>query len=335
MGTTNRKRAELDSSHSGWPFACVLVCCLLAACAKKDDNGDRCNAHPTALCSSGPAGAGAGTSAEDTNADTDNGAGSDGADASAAGSGGTDVGNAGTSSVGGSGGASGEGGAGGSAGSAGVVSAPEGSCIVHGTVYDNGASGFIGPDGCNTCSCNDGMLACTRIACPSAPACVVARRLDECCGQWQAVTLLETQSDPCLVAYPGTGVPVQTQEQCTAQKPATCTPEPCVIDTPLSRVAQPIEGMEGQCESADECSTNAECVLATDAKGSCCACPESVPIAFVTPPGCYQPAGGLQAIRIAPGGPACGPCVSVGICGACAEPTPAVCEIRDSASVCK
>lgn len=38
------------------------------------------------------------------------------------------------------------------------------SCIYNGSEYSNGAT-FDSTDGCNTCSCSDGLVACTEMAC--------------------------------------------------------------------------------------------------------------------------------------------------------------------------
>jgi hypothetical protein len=52
--------------------------------------------------------------------------------------------------------------------------APPGSCVVDGVVYDDGARDIPAPDGCNTCFCEDGALACTERACiPDDLECVV------------------------------------------------------------------------------------------------------------------------------------------------------------------
>lgn len=46
-----------------------------------------------------------------------------------------------------------------------------GSCTVGGTVYRDGTSGIKAPDGCNTCTCSHGELACTLIGCPMSQIC--------------------------------------------------------------------------------------------------------------------------------------------------------------------
>jgi hypothetical protein len=45
-------------------------------------------------------------------------------------------------------------------------------CMLGGIVYENGATGIKSTDGCNTCSCVRGQLACTLLACPNpGPVC--------------------------------------------------------------------------------------------------------------------------------------------------------------------
>jgi hypothetical protein len=46
-----------------------------------------------------------------------------------------------------------------------------GSCSVGGTVYRDGTTGIKAPDGCNTCTCSHGELACTLIGCPIPQVC--------------------------------------------------------------------------------------------------------------------------------------------------------------------
>jgi len=38
------------------------------------------------------------------------------------------------------------------------------SCVYNGTTYANG-EGFLDTDGCNTCSCSGGVVACTLMYC--------------------------------------------------------------------------------------------------------------------------------------------------------------------------
>src|SRR5688500_2199544 len=65
-------------------------------------------------------------------------------------------------------------GSGGSSGQAGSSSSQSGSssgggksCNVGGKTYQDGAS-FPSSDGCNSCSCNDGAVGCTLLACEPA-----------------------------------------------------------------------------------------------------------------------------------------------------------------------
>src|SRR6266700_1610756 len=49
---------------------------------------------------------------------------------------------------------------------------PRGSCNVGKVVYADGTTGIPSPDGCNTCTCAHGQLACTTRACvPPGQAC--------------------------------------------------------------------------------------------------------------------------------------------------------------------
>jgi hypothetical protein len=262
----------------------------------------------------GKAGTGAGTNGDAGNA---------GAGAGSAGEASTGSGGAGAAGIG----------AAGAAGAAGVGSGT--GCEVGGTTYENGASNIPAGDGCNTCSCQDGLLACTLIAC--APTeCVVARRLDECCGQWRPVTRTELGNSSCWVVYPGTGVQPDVEAGCAALRPSTCSTEPCVPAPPTSRIATP-NGPDA-CVFIDECFEAQDCVLAFDSQASCCACPESVPSALTEDPrSCYRLATGTQALRTAPQDPIqwCLPCVATGTCGGCPEPAKPVCEIRGSANRCR
>ncbi|MDX2050944.1 MAG: hypothetical protein SFV15_01045 [Polyangiaceae bacterium] len=44
-----------------------------------------------------------------------------------------------------------------------------GTCTIGGQVYADGTTNIPAPDGCNTCSCAGGAVACTEIACPAKP----------------------------------------------------------------------------------------------------------------------------------------------------------------------
>jgi hypothetical protein len=45
------------------------------------------------------------------------------------------------------------------------------SCVVGGVTYPDGSGNIPAGDGCNSCSCSDGMLACTKKACPASNPC--------------------------------------------------------------------------------------------------------------------------------------------------------------------
>ena len=71
----------------------------------------------------------------------------------------------------GGGGTAGEGG-GGTGANAGT-GGEEGSCQVNGRVYPSGSSDIPAPDGCNTCTCDNGVLVCTEMACVVEPTGVI------------------------------------------------------------------------------------------------------------------------------------------------------------------
>ena len=88
------------------------------------------------------------------------------------------------------------GGSGGSdpSGTGGVGGSPGGSCTYDGQTYADGSS-FPATDGCNTCSCSSGVVACTLMACETAGT-------GDCAGQpcgAQACTIeVECFVPPCL-----------------------------------------------------------------------------------------------------------------------------------------
>ncbi|MEI9948974.1 MAG: Kazal-type serine protease inhibitor domain-containing protein [Pseudomonadota bacterium] len=92
----------------------------------------------------------------------------EGAGVSGAGSSSAGMGSAGSSHAAGSSsaGAASGGNAGAAQGGNGSVGA---SCVVGVKTYASGSAGFLGPDGCNHCSCLDGQLACTLLACEAPP----------------------------------------------------------------------------------------------------------------------------------------------------------------------
>jgi hypothetical protein len=63
-------------------------------------------------------------------------------------------------------------------------------------VYPSGATGLPDPVSCNTCSCVDGQLACTKIACPTA--CPTGTAFSTQCAQCGPTDACEVVEHACL-----------------------------------------------------------------------------------------------------------------------------------------
>lgn len=116
----------------------------------------------TVMC--GAAGCSKSTTRPDTEGDTAAGTGAGAGGEGGSGDGGSG-GNAGSGGVSGAAGGTDSGGEGGSGEAGAGTGGEEGSCEVNGETYPSGTSGIPDPDGCNTCSCEDGALQCTLMAC--------------------------------------------------------------------------------------------------------------------------------------------------------------------------
>jgi hypothetical protein len=117
------------------------------------------------------------------------------------------------------------------------------SCVVGGVTYPDGSGNIPAADGCNICGCTDGMLACTKRACP-AP---------KICGGFAGFTC--AASEYC--AY------VEGQLCGAADASATCQPRPAAC---LANV-DPVCGCDGQTYS-NAC-VAAEAGFGYSTKGAC------------------------------------------------------------------
>ncbi len=102
----------------------------------------------------------------------------------------------------GAGGASATGGSAGSDGSAtggdnGSGGAAAGSCEYYGQTYADGSS-FPADDGCNTCGCNNGMVACTLMACEPAGTGGSIGCAGQPCGAQACTIEVQCFAPPCL-----------------------------------------------------------------------------------------------------------------------------------------
>lgn len=87
--------------------------------------------------------------------------------------------------------------------------APSGSsCEVDDVVYPDGATNVPEPGGCNTCTCNDGVVAsCTKIGCPSL--CPEGTELGSYCSEC-------APNDACLTMRTGCLLKCEEREDCAS-----------------------------------------------------------------------------------------------------------------------
>jgi len=180
-----------------------------------------------------------------------------------AGSGGTNAGNGGRGGRSGSGGMMMIGGAGGAiAGTSGGGSGGRGGMITAG---------------------NGGMSAGTGGLPMPEGDCIVARRFDECCFPWVAISEGEATANPCIVRI---GEPMPVGQNLPDCSPEICPDILCPL-VPQSRVAQ---RADGACVFTDECSGPTDCVIARD-DSSCCGCTEAMPVSLVERKACLTREG--------------------------------------------
>jgi hypothetical protein len=215
----------------------------------------------------------------------------------------------------GSAGASGTGSSGTGVSGAGAsgTGASGGACIVDGTSYPDGTRAIPAPDGCNTCACDNGVLACTLLGCPAGDECLVARKLDSCCAVYEPHTRAEIAQDECLVPYMGDDVDPVLEQKCMSRSELDCALVDCAPQVAPSRLAA--RNTEGECAFADECSSDDDCVLASD-PSACCSCPEAMPRSLVESDECLLVSG---EDRVLPDRCLCKLPV---ICAECPEPAP-------------
>ncbi len=96
------------------------------------------------------------------------------------------------------------------------------SCVVGGVTYPDGASNIPAGDGCNICGCSDGVLGCTKQACPARKP----------CGGLTGLTCSATE----YCAY------VEGQLCGATDASATCVPRPQVCTADVN----PVCGCDGK-----------------------------------------------------------------------------------------
>jgi hypothetical protein len=117
------------------------------------------------------------------------------------------------------------------------------SCVVGGVTYPDGSPSFPAGDGCNECGCSDGVLSCTKKACPAHTT----------CGGFAGFTCSATE----YCAY------VEGQLCGAADASATCLPRPGTCTADVS----PVCGCDGNTYS-NAC-VAAQAGFGYSSKGAC------------------------------------------------------------------
>jgi Kazal-type serine protease inhibitor domain len=178
------------------------------------------------------------------------------------GGGGASGGGTGSAEAGGSA-TAGSGTAGGAAAGSGSTGA---SCMVGGKPYPSGTGDFLGPDGCNNCTCLDGKLACTLLACvPPLGSCSVT-------------------ADGAVYPDGTTNIPAGDGcNVCTCTKGAlSCSARPCKAPTPCGARA------------GDSCAAHEYCAYMP---GQSCGAGDAESVCYPRPSLCsalYQPVCGCD-----------------------------------------
>jgi hypothetical protein len=179
--------------------------------------------------------------------------------------------------------------------------------VSSGGVSSGGVSSGGGPSGGVSSGGTAGSLPVPKTDC------VVAVHADQCCTPAVAASAASMSADPCLVPY---GLQVLPAVIAACPEAGLCHMRDCVFPSPPSRIAEPDPNNPGNCRIADECTTVADCTIATDIR-FCCACPEAVPQKLGLANPCIVPPG-------PPVGFVCQNCVGV-MCEPCPSSWAEIC----------
>jgi hypothetical protein len=149
------------------------------------------------------------------------------------------------------------------------------------------------------------MASCSESKDPiDESVCVVARHADQCCSGPVPASLDDLSKDGCLQRLE------RAPDVRTCSAVSDCNKVACGASTPPtpSRVAR---RSGGSCAFANECESDADCVLATN-EAYCCGCPEWVPRSLLAADPCFSTAAAAVSAECE----ACPP-VSETACGAC------------------
>lgn len=155
--------------------------------------------------------------------------------------------------------------------------------------------------------------------------CVVAVRVDNCCGRVEAMRLAVVNADPCIMLWPLIG---PYPSECLARWEKRCETVDCASSAPPTRSATEVDG---RCVFTSECQSSDECTSAINLR-ACCGCLQAVPRELLSLQKCLvQP----NAPNAQPWPADCGPadCPAV-LCGMCREPQGVFCLHGDDYSRC-
>ncbi|MBN1606857.1 MAG: hypothetical protein JW940_09490 [Polyangiaceae bacterium] len=145
--------------------------------------------------------------------------------------------------------------------------------------------------------------------------CVVARHVDQCCSGAVPASVDDMSKDGCL----------QREQRApaveTCSKVSDCNKVACGARTPPtpSRVAK---RSGGSCVFANECESDADCVLATN-EAYCCGCPEWLPRSLLATDPCFSTATAPVSAECvacpAVSETSCSPCSATTAAGRCVD----------------
>jgi hypothetical protein len=162
---------------------------------------------------------------------------------------------------------------------------------------------------------------------PTVRDCVIAIRVDACCTTAQPVAGSQLQLDPCLLQWPlkpGLDIPAA----CKAKWTVDCGALDCTWMPGKTRLVSLVGGV---CTWKSECTSDAECGAAIDAR-RCCTCPAGYPRELIAQDPCLESAETPATVFPPPGCTDAADCSMVD-CIACPPPATPRCEVTNQSTL--